>query len=104
MAAAGLLNIAGVAAELQVTPQLASAWHRGPKETPPNSFVTNTGLELWTVEDVTAWHDWVAAEAKAEQDARDAKAKAKADATAAKESAAETKAPAKGRQAKGEAA
>ena len=57
---AGLWNIAGIASELSVTPQAASAWHRGPEATPAPSFkVEGTGLELWTVDDIELWHQWV---------------------------------------------
>jgi hypothetical protein len=81
-----LLNIAGIAAELSVTPQAASAWHRGPEQTPAPSFkVESTGLELWTVEDVELWHKWVegrAAAAKAEKENLAAATKAKKDAKA----------------------
>lgn len=76
-----LWNIAGVAAELSVTPQAASAWHRGPEKTPAPSFkVEQTGLELWTVDDIELWHQWVenrAAAAKAEKEALAAASKAK---------------------------
>lgn len=81
-----LMNIAGVAAELSVTPQLASSWHRGPEQTPEPSFKTNTGLELWTVEDIESWHRWVEAKNDAEQKARDEKAAKKAAKSATEES------------------
>lgn len=69
-----LWNIAGVAGELGVTPQAASAWHRGPENTPAPSFrVVNTGLELWTVEDIEAWHAWVEARETAAREAKAAK-------------------------------
>lgn len=57
-----LFNIAGVATELSVTPQAASSWHRGPEKTPPPSFVVDaTGVDLWTVDDIELWHQWVEA-------------------------------------------
>lgn len=79
MTAIRLFNIAGVATELNVTPQAASAWHRGPEKTPEPSFVVDaTGLELWTADDVTAWSDWVEKREQAAKDAKAAKAAGKA--------------------------
>lgn len=71
---AALWNIAGIAAELNVTAQAASAWHRGPEKTPEPSYkVENTGLELWTVDDIELWHKWVEARAAAAKEAKAAK-------------------------------
>lgn len=71
-----LWNIAGVAAELNVTPQAASAWHRGPIETPAPDFkVVNTGLELWNIESIEKWHAWVEAQEAEKKAAKEAKAK-----------------------------
>lgn len=78
MSAVRLFNIADVAAELNVTPQRASAWHRGPDATPEPSFIVSaTELELWTADDVTLWSDWVEkqeADKKAAKEAKAAKA------------------------------
>ena len=78
---AGLWNIAGIASELSVTPQAASAWHRGPEATPAPSFkVEGTGLELWTVDDIELWHQWVenrATAKKVEKENLEAATKAK---------------------------
>lgn len=70
-----LWNIAGVASELNVTPQAASAWHRGPEKTPAPSFkVEHTNLELWTVDDIELWHQWVEAKEAEKKAAKAAKA------------------------------
>lgn len=83
-----IFNIAGVAAELGVTPQMASAWHRSVEKTPEPEFRVNTGLELWTADGVEAWHKWVEARNAAAAKAKGDKEAAKAPAAAPAEDAA----------------